>query len=326
MRVSFIVPVYKVEKYLRDCVGSLLDQTFRDLEIILVDDGSPDRCPVICDELAVEDSRIKVVHKKNGGLSSARNAGLEVATGDYVAFIDSDDFWRNEKCLENIMDVVCAHPECDFVNFNCSYFYSESGNYKDWRMFDEGLGHPVDRDLAMNMLVSSGTVPMSACLKMISRKVLVDMDLKFDEGLHCEDIPWFINLMDKTGRCMFVNHYVYAYRQNVSGSITATFGEKSFNDLLYIVSREVDKLPTRSFSEQAKKALLSFLGYEFCILLASVKNLPSNVQKDARKRLLEYRWLLEYTVNPKVKAVNFINRILGIGITEILLRAYLKNH
>lgn len=326
MRVSFIVPVYKVEDYLRECVSSLRNQTFRDLEIILVDDGSPDRCPVICDELAVEDSRIKVVHKKNGGLSSARNAGLEVASGDYVAFVDSDDFWRSETCLESIMEVICAHPECDFVNFNCSYYYPESGEYRNWRMFDACIGQPVDKDLAMVTLVSSGIVPMSACLKMISRKALAEKNLTFDEGLHCEDIPWFINLMDMTDRCMFVNQYIYAYRQNVSGSITATFGEKSFNDLLFIVSREVDKLASRSFSEPARKALLSFLGYEFCILLASVKDLPSHLQKDARTWLLEYRWLLKYTVNPKVKIVSLINRILGIGITEVLLRAYLKNH
>ena len=326
MRVSFIVPVYNVEKYLRECVSSLRNQTFRDLEIILVDDGSPDHCPEMCDELAVEDSRIKVVHKKNDGLSSARNAGLEVASGDYVAFVDSDDFWRSETDLESIMKVVNTHPECDFINFNCSYYYPESGEYRNWRMFDACIGHPVDKDLAMFTLVSSGVVPMSACLKMISRKVLAYKNIMFDEGLHCEDIPWFINLMDMTNRCMFVNQYIYAYRQNVTGSITTTFGEKSFNDLLYIISREVDKLASRSFSEQARKAILSFLGYEFCILLASLKNLPSHQQKDARIRLLEYRWLLKYTVNPKVRVVNFINKVMGIGITEVLLRIYLKNH
>jgi glycosyltransferase involved in cell wall biosynthesis len=89
--VSIVVPVYKVEKYLERCVDSLRNQTLRDIEIILVDDGSPDRCPEMCDALALQDSRIRVVHKKNGGLSSARNAGLRVATGKYVGFVDSDD-------------------------------------------------------------------------------------------------------------------------------------------------------------------------------------------------------------------------------------------
>lgn len=90
--ISIIVPIYKVEKYLDECVASLVNQTYRDLEIILVDDGSPDRCPQMCDEWAKKDNRIKVVHKKNGGLSSARNAGLKVASGEYIGFVDSDDY------------------------------------------------------------------------------------------------------------------------------------------------------------------------------------------------------------------------------------------
>lgn len=91
-KVSVIVPIYNVEKYLDRCMESLLNQTLKDIEIIMVDDGSPDNCPQMCDEYAKKDRRIKVVHKKNGGLSDARNAGLKVATGEYVAFVDSDDY------------------------------------------------------------------------------------------------------------------------------------------------------------------------------------------------------------------------------------------
>ena len=89
--ISVIVPVYKVEAYLDPCVESIINQTYRNLEIILVDDGSPDRCPEMCDAWAAKDSRIKVVHKKNGGASDARNVGLDVFLGDYVTFMDSDD-------------------------------------------------------------------------------------------------------------------------------------------------------------------------------------------------------------------------------------------
>jgi glycosyltransferase involved in cell wall biosynthesis len=91
-KLSLIIPIYKVEKYLNRCVDSIINQTYTNLEIILVDDGSPDNCGIICDKYAVSDSRIKVIHKPNGGLSDARNAGLDVATGEYIGFIDSDDF------------------------------------------------------------------------------------------------------------------------------------------------------------------------------------------------------------------------------------------
>lgn len=89
--ISIIVPVYKVENYLQKCIDSILAQTFRDFELILVDDGSPDRCPELCDAAAEKDSRIRVIHQKNGGLSAARNAGLDAARGGWIAFVDSDD-------------------------------------------------------------------------------------------------------------------------------------------------------------------------------------------------------------------------------------------
>lgn len=100
--ISIIVPVYKVEKYIHQCVDSILSQTFRDFELILVDDGSPDNCPAICDEYAAKDNRVRVIHKKNSGLSSARNAGLAISSGAFIVFVDSDD-WLREDALEVLL-------------------------------------------------------------------------------------------------------------------------------------------------------------------------------------------------------------------------------
>ncbi len=90
--ISVVIPVYKVEKYLRECVDSVINQTYKNLDIILVDDGSPDKCPAICDEYAEKDTRVRVIHRKNGGLSAARNSGIDIARGEYITFIDSDDY------------------------------------------------------------------------------------------------------------------------------------------------------------------------------------------------------------------------------------------
>ena len=105
MFFSVIVPVYKVEKYLSPCIESVLNQTFSDLELILVDDGSPDNCPKICDNYAQKDARIKVIHKPNGGLVSARQAGIKIASGDYIFNLDSDDLIENDtlECAYNII-------------------------------------------------------------------------------------------------------------------------------------------------------------------------------------------------------------------------------
>ena len=129
--ISIIVPIYNVEAYLRECVESVQNQTYRDLEIILVDDGSPDACGDICDEYAARDSRVTVIHKENGGLSDARNAGLSIAQGKYVYFLDSDDYIKNDT-IEKL--VVCAEGEdADIVFFDSETLYEnhEDSDYRE---------------------------------------------------------------------------------------------------------------------------------------------------------------------------------------------------
>lgn len=127
MKISIIIPIYKIEQYLKSCVDSVLSQSYKDYELILVDDGSPDNCGKICDEYAKNNDNIKVVHKKNGGLSSARNAGMEVAEGEFLFFLDGDDFLE-ENSLEKFMKSV-EENEADMYTF-ASYDYHENGEKK----------------------------------------------------------------------------------------------------------------------------------------------------------------------------------------------------
>ena len=115
--ISVIIPIYNVEKYLEKCIDSVLAQTYRNIEIILVDDGSTDKCADICDSYLKKDSRVKVIHKVNGGLSSARNAGLDIAEGDFISFVDSDDFIEKEmleKLYEALMEADADMAVCNF--------------------------------------------------------------------------------------------------------------------------------------------------------------------------------------------------------------------
>lgn len=129
------------------------------------------------------------------------------------------------------------------------------------------LAAPVDKNTALVELVKSGTFPMSACMKVMKRDFLINNNLTFVKGQIAEDIPWFINVLDKCEKCSFINLYVYAYRQNVTTSITKSSGTKGFNCLLDILKTEVGKARTRSFDTSGHDALLSFLAYELCILL-----------------------------------------------------------
>ena len=322
MKVSFILPIYNVEKYLSECVESILVQTYSDFEILLVDDGSPDNCPALCDEWARKDDRIKALHKPNGGLSDARNYGLEHAQGDYVVFVDSDDFWVNKDCLENLMNVVDVHPECDFIGFNCSYYYSDTKTFKKWVAYDESLSKPTDKDTVLCSLVASGTFPMSACLKIIKRKSLSEINLHFIKGLLSEDIPWFINLLEGAKKCMFINDYIYAYRQGVVGSISNSFSVRNFNSILRIIDNELQKLEGRTFNEKTKDYIKSFLAYELCICLGGLGQLEKSVRNEYYEKLKPYKWLLKFCQNPKVKKVSILNSLVGFRLTRFFLEFY----
>ena len=322
MKVSFILPIYNVEKYLSECVESILVQTYRDFEILLVDDGSPDNCPALCDEWAKKDSRIKALHKPNGGLSDARNYGLKHAQGDYVVFVDSDDFWVNKDCLENLMNVVDVHPECDFIGFNCSYYYSDTKTFKKWVAYDESLSKPTDKDTVLCSLVASGTFPMSAWLKIIKRKSLSEINLHFIKGLLSEDIPWFINLLEGAKKCMFINDYIYAYRQGVVGSISNSFSVRNFNSILRIIDNELQKLEGRTFNEKTKDYIKSFLAYELCICLGGLGQLEKSVRNEYYEKLKPYKWLLKFCQNPKVKKVSILNSLVGFRLTRFFLEFY----
>ena len=131
MKISVVIPVYNKEKYMDDLFQCLLSQTFEEFECILIDDGSTDDSPMICDEYAKKDDRIKVIHKKNGGLSDARNAGLEIASGDYIMFLDSDDYIENNMvesllkvAIENQSDIVLCGFYADFVDVNEQLIFS----------------------------------------------------------------------------------------------------------------------------------------------------------------------------------------------------------
>ena len=121
IKVSFILPAYNVEKYLSHCVKSILSQSYKNIEVIIVNDGSTDSTADVANSIAKTDVRIIVIHQTNGGLSVARNAGLELASGEWIVFVDSDDFWIDKGALKSLIDEIRLTPECDFIGFNCHY-------------------------------------------------------------------------------------------------------------------------------------------------------------------------------------------------------------
>lgn len=322
MTISFVVPVYKVEAYLRQCVESLTCQTYRDIEIILVDDGSPDGSPALCDQLATEDSRIRVVHKENGGLSDARNAGLKVATGDYVVFCDSDDWWENADSLQLLVIELKRFPNLDFLGFNFKKQFEGTGKIVFAPAYSEATLSAFDSSECLYALAKQGVFPISACTKLIRREFLIEHNLFFIKGLISEDIPWFIELISASKKCRFVNMYVYNYRQERTGSITNSFSEKKFNDRIGIIKSESAKVEVRDLTEKGKKGLYFFLAYEYTQFINGINRFEGAKQREVIKDLNNYKWLLKYDLNYKVTIPRYVCAFLGLENTATLVKFY----
>lgn len=229
--ISIIVPVYKVEKYLDECLESIVSQTYSNLEIILVDDGSPDRCPQLCDEWATKDSRIKVIHKPNGGLSDARNVGIESAEGQYLMFVDSDDFLAHNACetLYTLIHKSGAEISCGGV-----YRYTDGSRKK---IFNRCIKNDCTVYSGLEALkhVLKWECDCSAWGKLYRRDTI--KDLRFIKGRYNEDMLFLFALYPRVRLVAHTCEPIYNYRA-VQGSVTSVLNSRTMDALVNISEME----------------------------------------------------------------------------------------
>ena len=202
--ISVIVPVYKVEKYLNKCLDSILKQSYSDLDIILVDDGSPDNCPRICDEYAEKDSRIRVIHKQNGGLSSARNAALEVLKGDWVICIDSDDYVHPDM-IRRLHEAAITYSAQISI---CSHYEEFENQLLITQMVDDEV-KIWDKKVALKKLVEDTELKSYAWGKLYRADLF--HNIRYPDGRNYEDIATTYFLFDKAERIVKIPQYLYYY-------------------------------------------------------------------------------------------------------------------
>ena len=200
--ISVIVPVYKVEKYLHNCINSILNQSYSNWELILVNDGSPDRCPQICDEFATQDKRIRVIHKENGGVSSARNAALDICKGEYISFLDSDDFWHHNY-LSNLLTLALVHS-ADIVQ--CGLIRGTGLTFPP--LADKNIVEILDN----HSVFIKGYAKIIVCAKLYRRSVLEG--LRMPQGKFFEDDfttwKWYYN----SKKIVATSEKLYYYTDN----------------------------------------------------------------------------------------------------------------
>ena len=220
--VSIIVPVYNVEAYLAECIDSLLGQTYPHLEVLLIDDGSTDGSGKICDDYAQRDSRVRVVHKANGGLSSARNAALPLVSGENLMYVDSDD-WIALDTLEKCMAILKRQPEVEILEFGAiDYIDGQLAEYKSYSGGKEDVqmsGPEALRSYSLGNLPS----PL-ACAKLYVRDRI--SELRFLDGRLHEDNTYIFESLTKIKHYYYLNEPLYFYRRNREGAITQTLNLK----------------------------------------------------------------------------------------------------
>ena len=336
-KVSVIIPVYNVENFLKRCVNSIISQTYKNIDIILVDDGSLDSSPQICDEFAQKDTRVIAVHKKNGGLASARNAGLKVAKGDYILFVDSDD-WIKDITIEELLNIAVKN-KVDFVRFipvSAGYPDRPNGTPIDFgteNFMEEGIyeKQKIVKDIYPRLFVTSqltmGPI-VAAWRSLYNRKFLVDNNLYFDEDVkYSEDAIFSAKVVYSSNRFYYMKGgYYYNYFYNTN-SITKSFKKDRWNVCKILSSAFREEFSSKGdydFSEQIHLEdiynVLNGLGQSYFIdkFWDKYRYIKMILNDDFTKNSIKYIALTN--VNIKMKIILYIIKYRLALVYTILVR------
>lgn len=318
--LSIVIPVYNVVEYIDECMESIVSQGQNDYEIILVDDGSTDGSGTKCDLWAEKQDCIRVIHKSNGGLSSARNTGLEYAEGSYVLFVDSDDRISSGS-IEKIQKYI-DETKADL------YFLSGKKFYLNGK--EEALDDPIDRDsingkmdIEVLKYISAMTrYPGSACTKAYKRQYLDRNNLRFPSDQRiAEDLGFTLRCLLTAESFDVVECEFYEYRQSREGSITSnsTAINKSFWNLATFLLESIDLLSVNKEPRNAKcKYALGLVAYEYTVALVHYWQVTEQAD-EANQLMKELTWLKQYLVSRRGRIISAMLGIFGIKTTSRLL-------
>lgn len=319
MLFSVIIPVYNVENYLRKCVDSIIGQTCKDYELILIDNGSTDSSGAICDQYASEHINIKVKHvMPNIGISGARNDGQELASGDYILFIDSDDYYYDNRVFERIKEKTTSVP--DVILYTCVQFLENTRT-----IMKSGVNLKVDVegrsvvDICRD-LVDADAYSNSAWSKAIKRSLLEDNNIHFTQGIAIEDNDWYYKVILHVKSMAVIEEPAYVYRRR-SGSVTASADIKHTIDNLSVIDKWTEIVKKEKDNPNSEIITLS-LAKQYCNYMIGYSKQPFDSQ--LTQRFKHYSYLLNYSNNKRVVIFRRLKKFFGIKGTLTLLKLYRK--
>lgn len=325
-KVSIIIPVYNSKQYLPACVESIVTQSWREIEVILVDDGSADDCAALCDELAEKDARIIVIHQKNGGTSAARNTGLDHASGDYITFVDNDDYWSRTDALECVMKGL-EESDADMMLFDSIIYWADTDKtvVPTSRCKREEIVKKTPAEAISHF--TEANVFSAYCVwgKLIRATIIREHQLRFPIGMRNEDIDFCADLFRLCKSYDWYEDAFYVYRKGHTGAQTKqSITYQMLSDLKTVLLRQLERAKTLPTDHQ--KALRSYLSFPYAVWMGQSKLVKDERVKKDLPEMKQYRDLLRESNHPNVRLVYRVSRLLGFGGASRLLAIYLKRN
>lgn len=313
--LSIIIPLYNCEKYIKESIDSVLNINYLNVEIIVIDDGSTDNSAEIVKQYGDE---VRLYQVRNGGASYARNIGLKKAVGDYIMFLDADDYLCDKNVCYNCINKMkeLSLPMCIF---SLQHFYQETKTLHPIPRYCNQVLDIYNADALIEKMIHYGYFLASPCFRVIERAFLLDNNLFFKEHTTVEDVEWFIRVILAINRFCLVNDNSYVYRKDVHNSVTNSFSESKCGDFINIIHSSIQKIKMTP-NNRKYHALMSGLAYEYCILLSNINQLRhSDRYKD---KVMQYSWILKYDAYPKVKYIRRMYDLFGFRLTSYILYLY----
>lgn len=284
--ISVIVPVYKVEKYIARCLDSIISQTYKNLEIIIVDDGTPDGSGRICDEYALKDSRIRVIHQENGGVSSARNAGLDIANGDFVIFLDSDDYIESDM-YQSLVDIITK--ENADIAICGDYNETEQGVFE--RYVKDDIYCVFSQQEQIINLLSNKYYRCSCCDKLFRKEII--KDIRFDTSIkHNEDLLFLYQVMKNSDKAVYTSKPYYYYCTNEGSATNSLFNDSMLGiiDVSDYILEDIKKNFPALIAIEKKQFIRNNISTAMSMVYSAYENKQAyrRIQKNIRHYLWSY--------------------------------------
>ena len=315
MRFSIIVPVYNAEKYLDACADSVLGQTFRDFELLLIDDGSSDDSGALCEKIAAQDARVSVIHQNNSGPSVARNKGIQKAKGEYLLFLDSDDCYADTTVLQKVTSCILASG-ADVVCMNYARFGGRPGARGAALL-------PMQECSDPGQMVARTIYTSSACLKAIRTKLVRGAGICFPEGVRCEDVDFCGRVLAMAPSMAYCPDASYLYRVNPA-SATHNITRQTVENLFAIIESLENQAQAMPEEYPQRSWLLNYTAFQYATLIINENLCTQPLPRALRQRIRAARGLLKYDACAQVKLIRNVSRICGFACMSRMLTLYFR--